>query len=425
MFVDKAKITVKSGDGGDGSVNYRQEKFVDRGGPDGGDGGKGGDIIFLASRNENTLSSFRHNKRILAENGGYGTKQKKHGKNGLNTIIKVPIGTVILDEKNEILADLVVDEQEYIIAQGGRGGFGNAHFVSSVRQAPGFAEKGERTTAKKLDLELKIIAEVGLIGLPNAGKSTLLGSLSNARPEIADYAFTTLVPNLGVVRINNQLSLLFADIPGIIEGASRGKGLGIDFLKHIERTLVLVHLIDAYNENLFKSYLEVKSELKAYQVDLTKKPEIIVVSKIDGIDKKLLNKKILDFKKKLGTKAIIYQISSLTKEGVDVMLNGIKEVVLKQRVKQDKIDKVIKEQLPVISLPPEKTSWTVVVENGVYKVNGFKIEKFASRTDFNNNESLARLKDILKKNGVIRELQRKGIKDGDMIQIAEYKQIEF
>jgi GTP-binding protein len=425
MFVDKAKITVKAGNGGNGSINYRQEKFVDRGGPDGGDGGSGGDVIFFASRNENTLSSFRHNKLIQAENGGYGSKQKKHGRNGSDVIIKVPIGTVIYDDQKKLLADLVFDEDRVVIAAGGRGGFGNAHFVSSVRQAPGFAEKGEVTLPIKLDIELKIIAEVGLIGLPNAGKSTLLGSLSNAKPEIADYPFTTLTPNLGVVDVNPNLSLLFADIPGIIEGASHGKGLGIDFLKHIERTVVLVHLVDSYSDNLFASYLEVKNELKAYQIDLTKKPEIIVVSKIDGQDPKDLDKKILVFKRKLGPKVKIYPISALTKNGIGGLLSEIKTVVLKQRAKQSRIDKKVGQELPVISLPPEKTSWEVNKNNGIFCVVGFKIEKFASRTDFTNSQSVARLKDILKKTGVIRELERKGILDGDKIKIGEYGQIEY
>ena len=425
MFVDKAKITVKAGNGGNGSINYRQEKFVDRGGPDGGDGGKGGDVIFVASTNENTLSSFRHNKLILAEDGGYGSKQKKHGRNGKDVVIKVPIGTVIYDDQKKLLADLVADNQEVVIEAGGRGGFGNAHFVSSVRQAPGFAEKGEVTQAMKLDIELKIIAEVGLVGLPNAGKSTLLGSLSNAKPEIADYPFTTLTPNLGVVDVNPSLSLLFADIPGIIEGASEGKGLGIDFLKHIERTVVLVHLVDAYSEDPYKSYLEVKNELKAYQIDLTKKPEIVVLSKIDGIDPKDLEKKISVFKKKLGAKIKVYPISSLTKEGIPALLEEVQLVVLKQRAKQLKIDKKVGNELPVISLPPEKTSWDVKRDGKVFIVTGFKIERFASRTDFTNGESLARLKDILKKTGVLRELQRQGIEDGNKIKIGRYGQLEY
>ena len=425
MFVDKAKITVKAGNGGNGSINYRQEKFVDRGGPDGGDGGKGGDVTFVASRNENTLSSFRHNKLITAENGGYGSKQKKHGRNGLDVVIKVPIGTVIYDVEKNLLADLVVDNQEVVIAPGGRGGFGNAHFVSSVRQAPGFSEPGELTVPKKLDIELKIIAEVGLIGLPNAGKSTLLGSLSNAKPEIADYPFTTLTPNLGVVDVNPQLSLLFADIPGIIEGASKGKGLGIDFLKHIERTVVLVHLIDVYNSDLYASYLEVENELKAYEIDLTKKPEIIVLSKIDGMDNKQLDKKLSDFKKKLGSKINVYPISSVNKQGISELLDEIKKIVLKQRTKQGRVDKKLADELPVISLPPEKTSWEVKSEDGVYVVKGYKIERFAARTDFTNGQSVARLKDILKKTGIVRELLRQGIKDGDKIKIGEYGQIEF
>ncbi len=425
MFVDKAKVTIKSGNGGNGSINYRQEKFVDRGGPDGGDGGKGGDIIFAASRNENTLSSFRHNKVIVAENGGNGLKQKKHGRNGKDVIIKVPVGTVITEGEGNVLADLIADDQKVVIAPGGRGGFGNAHFVSSVRQAPGFAEKGEITREKKLDIELKIIAEVGLIGLPNAGKSTLLGSLSNAKPEIADYPFTTLTPNLGVVDVDQQTSLLFADIPGIIEGASRGKGLGIDFLKHIERTVVLVHLIDAYSDDLYTSYSEVKAELKAYDIDLTKKPELIVVSKIDGLDKDLLSQKLVEFKKRLTKKPEVYAISSLTKEGVDELLKQLKTIVLKQRAKQARVNKKISNQLPVITLSPEKTSWEVIVNDGSYRVLGYKIEQFASRTDFTNSQSVARLRDILKKMGIIRELQRKGVKDGDKITIGDNGQIEY
>jgi len=425
MFVDKASITVKAGDGGDGAINYRQEKFVDRGGPDGGDGGKGGDIIFVASRNENTLSSFRHNKVILAENGKYGTKQKKHGRNGKDSVIKVPVGTVIYDTEQNILADLIDDNQQLVVAAGGRGGFGNAHFVSSVRQAPGFAEKGEKTFEQKLGIELKIIAEVGLIGLPNAGKSTLLGSLSNAKPEIADYPFTTLTPNLGVVDIDSQISLLFADIPGIIEGASVGRGLGIDFLKHIERTSILVHLIDCYSEDLYKSYLEVRNELKAYEIKLAKKPELIVVSKIDGFDKRTLEKKIADFKNQLGGKTRVYAISALNKDGLAELLKELKVVVIKQRVKQAKLNQKIADQLPVITLSPEKTSWEVVVENGVYRVIGYKIERFASRTDFSNNQSVARIRDILKKTGILRELERKGIKDGDQIKIGNHGQIEY
>ena len=425
MFVDKAKITIKSGNGGAGSINYRQEKFVDRGGPDGGDGGKGGDVIFQASRNENTLSNFRHNRVIIAENGGYGTKQKKHGRNGKDVVVKVPVGTIITDLEGNVLADLIDDNQEIIIAPGGRGGFGNAHFVSSVRQAPGFSEPGEKTLEKKLNIELKIIAEVGLVGLPNAGKSTLLGSLSNAKPEIADYPFTTLKPNLGVVDINKQTSLLFADIPGIIEGASKGKGLGIDFLKHIERTVVLIHLIDSYSDDLFKAYSEVKNELRAYEIDLTKKPELIVVSKIDGLDKKELDKKLADFKKKLAGKTDVYTISSFTKEGLAELLKKLETIVLKQRAKQERAKKKVSKQLPVITLDPEKNSWEVIANKGVYKVVGYKIEKFAARTDFTNSQSVARLRDILKKTGIIRELQRMGIEAGDKIKIGEHGQIEF
>jgi GTP-binding protein len=425
MFVDKAKITVRAGKGGDGSISYRHEKFVDKGGPDGGDGGRGGDIIFFGSRNENTLSDFRHNKNIAAEAGGDGSKQKKHGRNGQSITIKVPVGTVIYDDQGNVLADLVIDGQSETIATGGRGGFGNAHFVSSTRQTPDFAEKGEKTIAKELTLELKIIAEVGLIGLPNAGKSTLLGSISNAKPEIADYPFTTLIPNLGVVDVDLGTSILFADIPGIIEGASKGKGLGIDFLRHIERTVVLVHLIDAYNEDLFDVYKKVKNELKAYQIDLTKKPEVVGISKIDGLDKKLLKQKINKLSAKLPPKTKVFEISSFTKEGISELLKELKALVLKQRAKQIRLEEKKSSELPVISLGEEVTNWQIEKTSHGYKVTGSKIEKFALRTDFSNLQAVARMRDILKKMGVIKALEKRGINPGDKIEINKIGQIIY
>jgi GTP-binding protein len=425
MFVDKAKITIRAGKGGDGCISYRQEKFVDRGGPDGGDGGHGGDVIFVASRNENTLSDFRHNKLITAEDGRSGFKQKKHGRNGKDYLIKVPIGTVIYDSEGKTLADLVIDGQQNIIAAGGRGGFGNAHFVSSVRQAPGFAENGEKTIEMKLILELKIIAEVGLVGLPNAGKSTLLGSISNAKPEIADYPFTTLTPNLGVVDIDPQTSLLFADIPGIIEGASEGKGLGIDFLKHIERTVVLVHLVDIYNEDLFQAYSKVKNELKAYQIDLTKKPELVVASKIDGMNKSDLELKLKKFKSLLPPKTEVLAISALSHEGINELFKQLKIIVLKERARQSRKTSKKKVELPTITLVTPDNSWNIIKKDDVFYVTGAKIERFASRTDFKNGESVARMKDIFKKMGIIRELNKKGLKSGDKIEIGSYGRIEY
>lgn len=426
MFVDKAQITVKAGNGGDGHLSFRHEKYVDRGGPDGGDGGNGGDVVFEATWNENTLVAFRHNRSIAAEAGQPGSKRKKHGKSGQDLVIKVPVGTVLLDEKGKVLADLTQDTQKVIIANGGRGGFGNAHFVSSTRQAPAFAEKGEKTDEQVIVLELKIIAEVGLIGMPNAGKSTLLGSLSNARPEIADYPFTTLIPNLGVVDINDDDSILMADIPGLIEGASQGKGLGTEFLRHVERTLVLVHMIDVYNEDVAKTYKVIEKELSSYQIDLTKRPEIVVLNKIDGYDETKLEKKMSELRSVVPKKTKIMAISAKSKENIDEFLREIYKIVLKERSKQDKkIAKKVGDDLPVIRLNNTNDSWKVSKSTGSYLVTGHKIEKFATRTDFDNEQSQQRLLDIMKKMGIIHELERLKVKSGTKIKIGNHGSIEI
>jgi GTP-binding protein len=290
MFVDKATTTVKAGDGGNGTVSFRHEKFVDKGGPDGGDGGDGGSVIFVASRNENTLANFRFQKELNAKDGETGGKRRRHGKNGNDLVVKVPVGTAIVSMDGEVIADFTVDDQQAVIAKGGRGGFGNAHFVSSRRQTPRIAEKGEKGEMLEAQLELKLIADVGLIGLPNAGKSTLLSVVSNAQPEIADYSFTTLTPNLGVVDVDNKDTILFADIPGLIEGAATGKGLGDEFLRHVERTAVLVHLVDAYQENVAEAYRIIQGELSAYKVDLSSRPQIMVLTKIEGLEPAVVTK---------------------------------------------------------------------------------------------------------------------------------------
>ena len=260
MFADTAKVIVTAGKGGDGAVSFRREIYVDKGGPDGGNGGKGGDVVFMATTGENTLLDFRYQPNLKAQDGGAGAKRDKHGRNGDDLIVKVPIGTIV-KRGGEIIADLARDGQQVVVAKGGDGGFGNAHFKSSIRQTPRMAELGEVGDAFEADLELKLLADVGLIGFPNAGKSTFLSVVSNARPEIADYAFTTLTPNLGVAKVDDG-TLLIADIPGLIEGASEGKGLGDDFLRHVERTAVLLHLIDAYSNDVAASYNTIRSELK-------------------------------------------------------------------------------------------------------------------------------------------------------------------
>jgi GTPase len=283
MFVDNAKVVVKAGDGGSGIVSFRHERGMAKGGPDGGDGGNGGDVVFTASNNQNTLANFRFNKELKAEDGKNGAKDLMHGRRGKKLEIAVPVGTQITID-GELIADFTQDGQKEIIARGGKGGFGNAHFTSSTRQAPKLAEKGEKGEVFEADLELKIIADVGLVGLPNAGKSTLLSRVSSAKPKIANYPFTTLNPHLGVAKVDKTNELLIADIPGIIDGASEGRGLGDEFLRHVERTKVLLHMIDVYSDDIARDYKSIQNELKNYKVDLSKKPQILAVTKIEGLD---------------------------------------------------------------------------------------------------------------------------------------------
>ncbi|HUD07198.1 MAG TPA: GTPase ObgE [Candidatus Saccharimonadales bacterium] len=425
MFVDKVEVTVKAGDGGDGKVSFRRERFVDRGGPNGGDGGQGGSVVLVASRNENTLANFRHAPKLSAEPGQPGDKSKKRGKSGANLMIKVPVGTVVLDDKGETVADLVKDGQEETIMSGGRGGFGNAHFTSSIRQAPNFAEKGEKCLPQSLTMEIKMIADVGLVGMPNAGKSTLLAAISNARPEIADYPFTTLTPSLGVVDVDSKFSFLMADIPGLIEGASQGKGLGIQFLRHIERTKVLVHIVDVYDDNVSKNYQIIQNELKAYSPILVKRPQVVVLNKIDGYDKAKLDEKLATIKKILPRSAKLMAISALAGTGLGELKNTIKQVIQSARAAEAKKAELSGADIPVIKLDTVPDTWEVTKTKNKYSVNGARIEQFARRTDFDNPDGVARLRDIMKKMGILKELEKKGIKPGNRISIGESYSIEY
>jgi len=321
-FVDESEIFVKSGKGGDGCVAFRREKYVSKGGPWGGDGGKGGDVIFIAVRNKKTLIDFHFKKHFYAENGRPGSSNNKKGKDGEDLIVEVPCGTVIKeikDGKEKILADLVNEGESVIVAKGGKGGLGNTHFKSSTNQAPRIATKGEIGEEKTIKLELKLIADVGIIGYPNSGKSTLLSRISKASPKIADYPFTTIEPNLGVVSLGDFRSFVVADIPGLIEGASMGKGLGIKFLKHIERTKILVHLLDLSENDIINRYDSIRNELKNYSEKLIEKKEIVVGNKID-LEKSKKNMKIAkDYFKE------IYFISALTGEGIKKLLERIWE----------------------------------------------------------------------------------------------------
>ncbi|MEO5627480.1 MAG: GTPase ObgE [Candidatus Saccharimonadales bacterium] len=422
MFVDKVAVSVKAGDGGNGRVNFRKEKFIDRGGPDGGDGGHGGSIILEASRNQNTLANFRYQRLIKAEDGQDGDKQKKHGRTGKDNVIAVPVGTMVSALDGQLLADLTEDGQKVIVAQGGRGGFGNAHFISSVRQAPRVAEKGEPGDELDVTFELKMIADVGLVGLPNAGKSTFLASVSQAKPEIADYPFTTLTPNLGVVDLDGTNSLLIADIPGIIEGAHAGKGLGVEFLRHVERTNVLFHLVDAYENDITKSYKTIQNELKTYSVDLSKRPQIVVLTKIDGLDDEMIDDKMTELRKAVPKTTQIFAISAPSKKGVKELLYAANTIVVKERSKAAiKAAKV----LPIIRLDRDD-GWRVEKnQGGGFTIYGQKVERFAARTDFANSHAVARLRDILKKMGIMKELHKKGIEPGEAITINGYESIDY
>lgn len=418
-FIDKVVVMVKAGDGGDGVVSFRHEKFIDRGGPDGGDGGNGGDVIFEASRNQNTLAKFRFQKELKATDGQPGGKRRMHGRGGKELVVQVPVGTTITDEAGLVMADLANDGQRAIIAKGGRGGFGNAHFLSSTRQAPKFAEKGEEGDAYTLNLELKVIADVGLVGLPNAGKSTFLAATSNARPEIADYPFTTVRPNLGVVDIDGDTSVLFADIPGLIEGAAQGKGLGHEFLRHIERTKVLVHLIDAYVEDVAAAYQTIIDELKSYKVDiidnLAERPQVVGLNKTDGLDQDIVDDLLAQLRQVVPTGTELFAISAQSGAGVKDLLYAVKRA---WQVQRQQAEAEPKDETPVLTLQGEDLSWKVTAEKGGFRVAGYRIEKFARRTDFGNEQAVQRLRDIMRRMGIMHELRRQQVEAGQRITIG-------
>ena len=421
MFVDTAKIFVQAGRGGNGAVSFRRELYIEKGGPDGGDGGKGGDVIFRATKDLNTLLNFRYKPEIKAKNGENGSKRNKTGKSGEDLIVKVPVGTLVKRD-GEILADLKVDGEEAVIARGGDGGFGNAHFKSSVRQTPRVAELGEAGETFEADLELKLLADVGLVGFPNAGKSTFLSVVSNARPEIANYAFTTLTPNLGVAEIDG-FNLLIADIPGLIEGASEGKGLGDAFLRHVERTSVLLHLIDIYEENPDEQYRIIREELKKYQPDLLDRAEIIALTKAEGMDAEMIDFQISKLRKVVDGSQI-FAISSSAHQGLKEVLRALRKQVEDFRNSQSEIDinEEEDEDIAVISLSQYEIdkAWTVEFneEENIFEVYGEKIEKFARRTNFMNIHGVNRLRDILRKMGIEHELRRMGAENSSIISIS-------
>ena len=417
MFVDRVQIAVRAGKGGNGGLSFRQEKFVDKGGPDGGDGGRGGNVVFVASRNQDTLAEFRYKAELAAEPGAPGTMRRKHGRNGRDLLVAVPLGTVVTNEAGEIMADLTEDGQRAIVARGGQGGFGNAHFVSSTRQAPRIAEKGEEGQQYVASMELKMIADVGLVGLPNAGKSTFLACVSNARPEIADYPFTTLTPNLGVVDIDGRDSLLLADIPGLIEGASEGKGLGDDFLRHIERTHVVLHLVDIYGNDVAADYQTTQRELAAYKVDLSGRPQLVALTKIEGFDDEIVDDKLQELRAVVPEDTQVLAISAQSKKGVRDLLYKLQAIVDADRKRlAEEVEAA--GTIPVIGMQQDDLSWHIEKVDGGFLVKGRKIEKFAARTEFTSSQAVQRLRDIMKKMGIMHELVKRDIAPGNTIYIG-------
>jgi GTP-binding protein len=348
MFVDTAKVYIKAGKGGNGAISFRREIYIPKGGPDGGDGGKGGDVVFVASKDCDTLIDFRFQPKLIAEDGKPGTGQKSSGKSGKDLIVEVPIGTVV-KRGDEIVADLTRDEERAIVAHGGDGGYGNWHFRSSTRQTPRIAELGNPGEAFDAELELKLLADVGLVGFPNAGKSTFLSVVSNATPEIADYPFTTITPNLGVAKVDDR-SVLIADIPGLIEGASEGKGLGDRFLRHVERTKVLLHLIDVYNDDAGKAYADIRKELANYSDELAARPELVVLTKIEGVDEDIIKMQMAAILKE-NPDAKVVAMSAAAHQGTQEVLRELRLMIeATQAEMPTEAEEAPAEELPVITL---------------------------------------------------------------------------
>ena len=420
MFADHARIIVKSGKGGDGHVSFRREKFVPAGGPDGGDGGNGGSVVFRVDPGANTLAEFRNVHKYAAENGEEGSKKKCRGKSGSDIIIKVPEGTVIKDaETGKVIMDMSGDTREYVLLKGGLGGNGNQHYATSTMQAPRYAQPGQPAREMELELELKVIADVWIIGFPNVGKSTLLSKVSNAKPEIADYHFTTISPHLGVVDIDGSRGFVMADIPGLIEGASEGAGLGHEFLRHIQRTRVLVHVVDAASieeRDPVQDVYAINKELAKYDPELIKKPQIIAANKVDMISPDVSEDPVERLKKEFEPEVPVYPIAAISG-------NGIRELIYAVQAKLNELH-----ESPVIydtEEDPEKEfafkqdPYTVTYDRKAdeYVVEGPKIEKMLSNTNLEAEKGFIFFQKFLKENGIIKDLKAMGMKEGDTVRL--------
>jgi GTP-binding protein len=415
MFIDQVNIHVRSGKGGDGMVHFRREKFVPLGGPDGGDGGKGGDVIFEVKVTLNTLSAFRQNEKFMAEDGKKGGGSEMTGRGGKNLVIYVPPGTVIFDaETGDLLGDLTSPGQQLLVCKGGRGGLGNQHYATSRNQAPRTAERGEPHQEKKLRLELKLIADIGIIGLPNAGKSTLLAALTNAKPKIGDYPFTTLEPNLGVANIDDDTTVVLADIPGLIEGAAEGAGLGHDFLRHIQRTRVLIHMVDGLSEDPLADYTQINSELALFDPKLATKPQIVALNKIDQPDvQQRLDEIKAGFKKK---KIELFTLSAMARTNTRDLL-----IAAHQRLAEIPVEE-LDESLPVYKPDVDPNQFAITREDDSnWRVTGVAIERSAKMTYFEHEGSLRRFQKLLEKLGVDKALREAGVEEGDTVFIGDFE----
>lgn len=414
MFVDEAEIQVLSGKGGDGMVHFRKEKYVNRGGPDGGDGGRGGDIIFSVNPHLNTLYTFQHNRLYAAENGYKGGPKNQTGRTGESLIIEVPAGTIIYDRETErVLADLTAERQQVVLLKGGRGGRGNARFANSRHQAPRMAERGEPGSELALRLELKLIADIGIIGMPNAGKSSMLAAVTNAKPKIADYPFTTLVPNLGVAVLADDASLVLADIPGLIEGAHSGIGLGDTFLKHIQRTKVLIHVLDGSSMDVVADYGQINTELSLFDPQLGEKPQIAVLNKMDLPD---VEKRYPEIKKQFKKKNVeLFSCSTVTHQ-------NLKEILWKAYHLVESMPKEASVlEMPVYRAEVDEKAFVVERSSDGYVIKGIEIERAAEMTYWDNFESIRRFQRILQALGITERLREEGVNEGDIIQIGKYE----
>ncbi|SHI31544.1 GTPase ObgE [Parasporobacterium paucivorans] len=419
MFADSAKIFIKSGKGGDGHVSFRREIYVPNGGPDGGDGGKGGNVIFVVDEGMNTLTNFRHKRKYIADNGDDGGKKKCHGKDGQDLIVKVPPGTIIFDdESGKVIADMSGKNTKEVILKGGRGGKGNQHYATATMQVPMFAQPGQKSKELWVRLELKVIADVGLVGFPNVGKSTFLSRVTNATPKIANYHFTTLNPNLGVVDLDGDRGFVIADIPGLIEGASEGVGLGHDFLKHIERTKIILHIVDAAaveGRDPVEDIRIINSELEAYNPELMKRPQVIAANKIDALydgDESVIEKIKAEYEPS-GIK--VFPISAVTGQGVKELLYYLGDLL-------DGMEKEIhifeKEMDPNVNYDDPTEPYTVAkTEEGLFDISGPRIERMLGYTNLDTEKGFQFFQKFLKENGILEELENLGIMDGDTVKI--------